>query len=237
MRMTSYRNLRFNFHGTYGGALGAFVGWYFLSIITIGILFPAWVRRRAQYTLDNSAYGTQPFEFDTRVGVYYKFCLISAGLGLLVYFAGAFAVFSLPSMKESFGHGIPPNGLEMAVALGVLGWLLILVFSLAFFSIAAYYQASFINASFGGVQVGSNHVRAKLEVAPLMWIYVTNLLGIVFTLGLFYPWAKIRQTRYQLEHMQLDSDGRLDAFSAASAAGASAVGEEAGDFFDVDFGL
>src|SRR5512147_2423243 len=25
-RMSSYRNIRFNFHGTYGGALGAFVG-------------------------------------------------------------------------------------------------------------------------------------------------------------------------------------------------------------------
>ncbi len=28
MRMSSYRNLRFDFHGTYGGAMAAFIGWY-----------------------------------------------------------------------------------------------------------------------------------------------------------------------------------------------------------------
>ena len=81
------------------------------------------------------------------------------------------------------------------------------------------------------------YILSELKVAPLMWIYVTNLLGIVFTLGLYYPWAKVRQTRYQLENMQVDSDGQLGAFTAGAAGGASAVGEEAGDFFDVDFGL
>ena len=72
-----------------------------------------------------------------------------------------------------------------------------------------YYQASFLNASFGGVQIGGNYLRSNLQIAPLVWIYVTNLLGIVFTLGLFYPWAKVRQTRYQLENMAVDSDGNL----------------------------
>jgi hypothetical protein len=51
MRMTSYRNLRFNFHGTYGGAMSAFVGWYFIVILTIGIVFPMWVRRQVAYIL------------------------------------------------------------------------------------------------------------------------------------------------------------------------------------------
>jgi len=237
MRMSSYRNLRFNFEGTYSGALGAFVGWYLLAAITAGILYPAWVRKRVQYTLDNSVYGTQPFTFNSGNGVYFKFCYITAGLSLVVYVVAIFAVMSLPNLKGLFGHGVPPTWLEIAGALGVAGWLLILVGAVAAFSIAAYYQASFINASFGGVQIGSNYILSELKVAPLMWIYVTNLLGIVFTLGLFYPWAKVRQTRYQLENMQVDSDGKLGAFTAGTAGATSAVGEEAGDFFDVDFGL
>jgi uncharacterized membrane protein YjgN (DUF898 family) len=125
----------------------------------------------------------------------------------------------------------------MVTALGFVGVILALVAAIVGFSIAAYYQASFVNASFGGVQIGSNYILSELKVAPLMWIYVTNLLGMVFTLGLFYPWAKVRQTRYQLENMQVDSDGKLGTFTAGAAGGASAVGEEAGDFFDVDFGL
>jgi uncharacterized membrane protein YjgN (DUF898 family) len=237
LRMSSYRNLRFNFEGTYGGAMGAFVGWYLLAAITFGILYPAWVRKRVQYTLDNSVYGTQPFTFNTGNGEYFKFCYITAGLSLLGYIVAAFALFRLPAMKEVFTSGVPPTSLELVGALGVAGWLLIRGGAIAAFSIAAYYQASFINASFGGVQIGANYVLSELKVAPLMWIYVTNLLGIVFTLGLFYPWAKVRQTRYQLENMQVDSDGQLGAFTAGSAGAASAVGEEAGDFFDVDFGL
>jgi len=237
LRMSSYRNLRFNFEGSYSGALGAFVGWYVLAGITFGILYPAWVRKRVQYTLDNSVYGTQPFSFNTGNGVYFKFCYITAGLSLAAYMAGIFAVMSLPTLKDLFSSGIPPTGPQMFSALGVAGWLLILIGAVAAFSIAAYYQASFINASFGGVQIGANYVLSELEVAPLMWIYVTNLLGIVCTLGLYYPWAKVRQTRYQLENMQIDSDGRLGAFTAGTAGATSAVGEEAGDFFDVDFGL
>ena len=237
LRMSSYRNLRFNFEGTYGGAMGAFVGWYLLAVITFGILYPAWVRKRVQYSLDNAAYGTQSFSFNTGNGVYFKFCYITFFLGMLVYLAFIFGAFNLASMKALFGSGVPPTGLEMFTALGVAGWLLGLVAALAGFSIAAYYQVSLINASFGGVQIGSNYIRSALKVAPLMWIYVTNLLGIVVTLGLFYPWAKVRQTRYQLENMQVDSDGKLGAFTAGADSGASAVGEEAGDFFDVDFGL
>ncbi|MEO8064723.1 MAG: YjgN family protein [Pseudomonadota bacterium] len=237
LRMSSYRNLRFNFAGSYGGAMGAFVGWYLLTVITFGILYPAWVRKRVQYTLDNSLYGTQPFEFKTGNGEYFKFCYITAGLSLLAYIVGAFALFGLTAIKDVFTSGIPPTGLQMLSALGVGGFLLILVAAIAGFSIAAYYQASFINASFGGVEIGSNSVLSDLKVAPLMWIYVTNLLGIVFTLGLFYPWAKVRQTRYQLENMQVDSDGNLGAFTAGATGATSAVGEEAGDFFDVDFGL
>jgi hypothetical protein len=37
--------------------------------------------------------------------------------------------------------------------------------------------------------------------------------------------------------MAVDSDGNLEAFTASSGVGIDAVGEEVGDFFDVDFGL
>ncbi len=40
MRMSSWRGLRFNFHGDYMGALGAYIGWSLLAAITIMILWP-----------------------------------------------------------------------------------------------------------------------------------------------------------------------------------------------------
>lgn len=236
-RMSSYRNIRFNFHGSYGGALGAFIGWYLLAVITLGILYPAWVRKRVEYSLDNAAYGTQRWSFLTGNGRFYTFCLVTFGLGVAAYVGFIFVFIGLAKgMQGMEGYG-PGAELAMFAALGPGVWLTVLAAAAVALAIWGYYQANFINASFGGVQIGSNYLRSNLQIAPLVWIYVTNLLGIVFTLGLFYPWAKVRQTRYQLENMAVDSDGNLSAFMADASAGSSALAEEAGDFFDVDFGL
>jgi uncharacterized membrane protein YjgN (DUF898 family) len=43
--------------------------------------------------------------------------------------------------------------------------------------------------------------------------------------------------RYQLENMTLEAQGSLDRFASREADGSAALGEEVGDFFDVDFGL
>ena len=94
-RMSSYRNIRFNFHGTYGGALGAFIGWYLLAIISLGILYPAWVRKRVEYSLDNAAYGTQKWSFLTGNGRFYTFCLITFGLGIAAYIVFIFMFMGL----------------------------------------------------------------------------------------------------------------------------------------------
>jgi uncharacterized membrane protein YjgN (DUF898 family) len=236
-RMSSYRNIRFNFHGTYGAALGVFVGWYLLVVITVGILYPAWVRKRVEYSLDNAAYGTQKWSFLTSTGRFYTFCLITFGLGIAAYAGFIVLVIGMAKgAQTAHGYG-PAADIAALIGLGLGFWVMVLGFAAVALAIWGYYQASFLNASFGGVQIGGNYLRSNLEIAPLVWIYVTNLLGIVFTLGLFYPWAKVRQMRYQLEHMAVDSDGNLSGFMADVTPKTSALGEEAGDFFDVDFGL
>jgi uncharacterized membrane protein YjgN (DUF898 family) len=235
-RMSSYRNLRFDFHGTYGGAMSAFVGWYFLVVLSLGFAFPSWVRKRVAYTLENVAYGTQRFSFLTGPGRFYALCYITAGLSIAGYMLFIYFFIRL----GGFGHlqpGVPPKMLDILMTGGPRLWLLIFVSTVVGFVIYGYYHASFLNASYGGVQIGSNYVRSRLRIDGLVNIYVTNLLGIVFTLGLYYPWAKVRQVRYQLENTAIDSDGDLSRFTAGASQGASAVGQEAGEFFDVDFGL
>jgi uncharacterized membrane protein YjgN (DUF898 family) len=238
LRMTSYRNLRFNFHGEYGPAMSAFIGWYFLAVITLGILFPVWVRKRVQYSLDNAAYGSQRFTFLTGNGAYYKFCFITLFLGLGIYLAVIFAFFSLAGVGETMRPGgIPASGIEIMTGAGLTGALLIIGGIVGLLGVAGYYQASFANAAFGGVQAGSQYVRSNLRAWPLIGIYVTNLFAIIFTLGLFYPWAMVRQVRYHLDNTAVDSDGNLAAFTGSAGEGIDAVGEEVGDFFDVDFGI
>ena len=68
-------------------------------------------------------------------------------------------------------------------------------------------------------------------------LIITNSLGVAFTLGIFFPWAKVRTARYKLEHMALNISEDLNGFIAAEEKQVSAIGEEVGDFFDLDFGL
>jgi uncharacterized membrane protein YjgN (DUF898 family) len=237
MRMTSYRGLRFNFHGTYGGAMAAFIGWYLLAAITIGILMPLWVKKRVAYTLANVSYGRERFRFVTSTGTFYKFCLITFALSIVAYGLFIFAMFSTGFFGPHAGANGPMTPAELAGLLGIGGFLTLVAFGIVAMGIVGYYQSSFINAAFGGTEVADLVVRSRLRSWPLIGIYVTNLLGVLITLGLFYPWAKVRQIRYHLENTAVNAPGGITGFTADAAVGIDAVGEEIGDFFDVDFGL
>ncbi|MEP7314023.1 MAG: YjgN family protein [Pseudomonadota bacterium] len=235
LRMTSWRGLRFKFHGTYGGAMGAYIGWVLLSIVSLGILWPVAVWKRVNYLLANSAYGTQRFTFVTTKGVFYAFCIIAVLLLIAVGCVSAVVFGSLAGLLSSSGAADPRVALTVFLKSG--GFLVVAGAGALFLVVAAYFQKSLLNASFGGVVIGPHRLVSRLRTGPLAWIFITNLLAMVCTLGLFYPWAKVRQARYQLANMALLTEGDLDRFTAAAGVGVDAIGEEIGDFFDIDFGL
>jgi uncharacterized membrane protein YjgN (DUF898 family) len=103
--------------------------------------------------------------------------------------------------------------------------------------VTAWFNANMLNESIGGVQVGPHRVYSRLTTWPMWGILVTNLLGLIFTLGLFYPWAKVRMMRYQMAHTGVIAEGDLTGFASDGEQYVSAVGEEAADFFDIDFGF
>lgn len=235
MRVTSYRNVRFNFHGSYEGALGAFIGWYVLAGITFGILFPMWLYKRVNYTLNYAAYGKTDFRFVTPSGRFFAFCYATALMAAVAYAAFFYLLFKIGAMNPQLDPDAAPT--HLLGVLGVTGILGILLIASAGMGIWGFYQARLANAAFGGVEIGNTRVVSEVKAWPLAWIEITNLLGMVFTLGLFYPWAAVRKMRYQLENTSLDTPGGLGEFQAAQGEAGEALGEELGEFFDVDFGF
>jgi uncharacterized membrane protein YjgN (DUF898 family) len=112
-----------------------------------------------------------------------------------------------------------------------------LVFISCMLVVAAWFNSSMLNVSIGGVQVGPHRLYSRLATWPMWGILVTNLLGMIVTLGLFFPWAKVRMMRYQMAHTGIVADGDLSQFASDGQQHVSAVGEEAADFFDIDFGF
>lgn len=236
MRMTSWRGLRFNFHGSYGGALGAFIGWALLGVLTLLILWPLALWKQVSYLVTNTSFGTQRFGFATPVGRFYRFCLIALGIALGTGLCAAVAFGAIGGFfGTGFGPAVDPDAQgRAAAASAVIG---VSTFGLAALVAGAWYRAQFVNASIGGTTAGPHQLAARLRTGPLLGIMVTNLLAMVMTLGLFYPWAKVRLLRYQLDNTRVLVAGDLSQILADARTGANAVGEEAGDFFDIDFGI
>lgn len=231
MHMTSYRGLRFRFTGSYGEALGAYVGWPLLGALTLGILFPRAIWEQVNYLLSKSHYGTEQARFTTARGVFYRFYYVTMGLGVVLAATamGIFAALAATADSEgepSLGALTTTGGIALFIAIVVLYMLL-----------AAYYRKSYLNASFNGLELGPHRVESSLQAGPLFVLYLANFLLIVLTLGLYSPWAKVRQMQYQLESLRVVARGDLDQFVAAAGEGVDAIGEEVGDFFDLDFGL
>ena len=192
------------------------------------------MRKRVQYSLDNAAYGNQQFSFLTGNGTYFRFCLITFVLGIAVYRRVIFAVLHV---GLSLGFRAPTTGIEVMALSASAGWVLISAASSpCWASPVTTRRRSPTRRSAASRPARNTCVRT---CAPGRSSASTCRISfaIVFTLGLFYPWAKVRQVRYQLENTAIDSDGNLAAFTASSGEGIDAVGEEVGDFFDVDFGI
>ena len=71
----------------------------------------------------------------------------------------------------------------------------------------------------------------------MMYLYLTNTLAILFSLGLLMPWAKIRTARYRASRTRLRAQSDLGEFVNTQRRQQSALGEEVGEIFDMDLGF
>ncbi len=237
MQVTSWRNIRFHFHGTYPQALAAYIGWAIVAIITLYMMMPHLLYKRMRFLLAETSFGKQKLGFEKTVGPYYRMYFVTLLLGLAL-FVGVFIVMGIIAAIVGIASGVfkgqqqpSPN---VSAAIGMVTGI---VFVLAFLPLFASFEKKFVNMSFDGLRIGPHQVRCQLETHRLVKLYLGNILGMIVTLGLFYPWAQVRRLRYHLECLSIDAAGPLDGFVDEADRYTSATGEELGEFFDVDFGF
>ncbi len=223
---TAYRNIRFRFSGTYGGLLKVVLlyGW----MILLGFLYPYFKRRLVRFVAEHHAYGTTPFALGEPFRkAFIRAYAVAYGLALLggVILIALFATLGF-SVKD---------GSKASAALGLP--LAFLLFYGGLFFLFAYVRARTLNALWGNLTIGPVRIESTLRARRLLWITVSNLFAIAFTLGLATPWATVRTKRYRAECTALVSAAPLDGFIQAEAQQVSVAGEEAADLFDIDIAL
>ena len=198
-------------------------------------MFPMWVHRRVAYTLGNTAYGKTRFRFVTPSGRFFAFCYATAAMGILAY-AGVH-LRDVPGRGVESGRpgGSPAN---CSRSFGVTGVLMVLLLAVAGMGIWGYYEARFANAAFGGIEIGRRRVVSKLRslAAGLDPDHQPAGHGlsrwVCSTLGprcerCVITWRTPRSTP------PVDSPNSRP----RRVKPAKPLGEELGEFFDVDFGI
>jgi len=249
LRNTSYRNIPFRYEGEISSFYYFFIvnallplaiilitlkstsAWdIFLPILFIiaFFLFSAYIYIQfKKLVINNSYYGNGKFNFfgedEDLYGIYLKI----TGWMLII---GTFMIILLfiteISISTQFGS-ISDSILELISYAYIL--------PIIFFQkgISDGYHSNFISNN-----TLLNNIPLKSDINPLKlgWINGTNILVIIFSLGLLYPWAKIRYTKYKLEHTYFKCSD-YDQFESQGYIKSSTIGEETVDFFDIDIGL
>lgn len=226
---SSYRGLRFKFAGSLGGAYKTFLLWPLLTPFTLYLLTPFTHQRIKQYQHSNSIFGQTRFSFNAGAGGFYAIY----GLTLLMLI-----VIGLASGGVIAAMGIAGlTGVDESAIL-LIGALIYIVIILAMLLVAPFFGSRLQNLIWNGTRLGEHQFQSNVQARKLLGLYITNFLGIIFTLGLFKPFATIRTLRYSLSCMSLTAATDLHEFVAdQSNEEVGSLGEGASDIFDFDIAL
>ncbi|MEI7431851.1 MAG: YjgN family protein [Betaproteobacteria bacterium] len=229
---SSYRGLRFRFNGTLKQSYLTFLLLPLATVFTFYLLAPFCHQRIKSFQHNNSAFGQSSFSFNAPVSAFYGLYLKVWGfliLGVIVLGVVAAMVFGNPFLMTNAKAN--PQLFTVISMLFFFGFFILLLF------IRPFLEARLQNLIWNHTQLGPHRFVSNISAGKLFGIMFTNLIGVIFTLGLFRPFAVTRLLKYRLETVTLAAAGDLDSFLSAHNQEVGAMGEETADIFDIDIAL
>jgi len=266
MKMTSFSNVHFAFKGKLGTSYKIFLGYpalFFFFIIIIGVssalltnfllnggiipksimlgggvvlgllftlgylYFFAIIKKfTTTYTLSNTYYGQGKVE--TKLETKKFFIILLKALGLVLI---PFVLLSIVITPTLMG-GAMIAGAEIIFVLAYFGFIffMMLVASYVVSRERKYvYESTLLDNKIG--------FESTLRARDLAWVMLSNLVLIMFTLGLAFPWAKVRMVKLMLENTLVDTSIGFDDYITIQQDNISSIGDQIGDAFDVDVGV
>ncbi len=226
-RNTTWRGIAFGFDGSVGQAANVLYGVGVLVVVTFGLAWPYYRRRRATFIVEHHRYGSTRFDADFTTSSFIAIYLL-AGLMLFATIVLSFVLVGALALTGLVG---PDGGHEYLAAIPALG-----IYA-AYLAIFAFVSAGITNATFNGTVIGPLRLHSTLGAPWLAWLYLTNAAAIVASLGLATAWATVRVARYRALQLSILAAAPLASLLGAASVDASATGGEVSDLFDVDVSL
>jgi len=199
----------------------------FAVLILMFTALPFWEYLKTHFLVTNTRFGTSPFNFEAKASNFYKLYLLAFLIFACVLFLFGFAVKEFTSFS--------PDNPELTTGFSSLIPVISGVFF--YFWAFAYIQTKRANLIYNHASIQNMQMDSQLTVTYMFFLYITNTLAILVSLGLLIPWSMIRTARYRASTLTILSDTNLETFVADQQQELSALGEELGEVFDIEIGI
>ncbi len=227
-RMTSYRNVRFNWHGTYWKSFWWLVIAPLVGLLSLGLLTPLFSKHYYRYFASQHSYGTTRFQSDPTAGSYYLAFL----LGVILPTAVLGSLITALVLLIPFEIRSSPEFIPLVFLLPVI------MLATAVFSMSFIYRVLCRNIMVKTLTL-SEVMEFNSDIHPgrFIWISLSNLVAVVVTIGLLLPWATVRIYRYLAECTQTRIHGDMNQFVDDARVLQSSFGQEFADFEGIDVSI
>ena len=235
--------------GAIGGVLvfALVIGAIVLAFYMFGLL----KKKSSEYFINGSRYGQGQFATSLAVAPFVKISLKAFGLFLLMIIAYFLFIVLLSFvlglsnvLLGTVGNLSEIDNPDVMVALFsdklVLAIVFLLYFGFVLVGVAAIAYSTtrqreyiYENSKLDEKIAFASIIKAR----QLMWVMVSNLLLIIFTLGIATPWVKVRIARLFLENTEVDTRIGFDEYVTQKQQEQSSLGDQIGDAFDVEVGI
>ena len=239
-RITSYRNIRFDFTGTPWGAFKSIILAGLVSVLSLGILAPFASRWMHRYVFNHLRYGDRGFESDPKAAAIYRGWVVPALMVVMGIAISALLAWIIvfPMVMQAAGE-MKNYSEEAQIGLTILALYAVIIPVILIFAIAGFvYRVAVRNVVMNSTVFDDAHpLYSDLSRGRFFWIFVSNFVITLFTLGLMRPWAAVREARYLNEHTGIIPQGDIGEIMASIQASGSAISAEYMDMEGMDFGF
>lgn len=261
---TSWRGMRFRFQGSlpdvYRAVLPMFLpslvilaaltgvdnpekppAWYVavfgaVALVTLAVL-PWLLWKLKQYQHNNYALASLSTTFKASLGSFYGVFFRTLGVMVLAVVLASLLAGALAAGLVMLGAAGGMRGGKVAGVLGaVLGGLAGVLAMLVV--VRPYLTSRLQNLVWTRTGNASLRFLSDLRFRPLLGLTIKNWLAVIFTLGLYWPFAAVALARMRLEAVTVKTRVSPDTLvNQMKGAEGDAAGEAAGDLFGLDIGL
>jgi len=237
-KYTLYRNIPFIFKGDYLDAFKYFILIYIWVPLTLGIIIPYIYYKQKEYIINNLHFGTLPIKYKGKASTFYIAFIASGIISVLTagFIFGIVSLLGLSHWNQILQKSVENSAsIDVSMVVTIIG--IYVLFIIAFFIGSAFYKIFILNNVISSIYCGQSQLQCSMDYLTYIYIFVTNGIAILCTVGLAIPWARIRYNRYLYSSISIMLKDNLDEITSMDEKDIKSLAEELGGFLDLDIGF